>query len=152
MPYCTPDDVRLKFEEEFLKTGSARRAATVAGIPERTGRGLAEKLEEDPDFLAARRRLHLHALDRAEAAVMRSIDLLAERIENGPTIVPGDDKRPPVIFDKSADNGKAVAALTDSLLRRRKMEDDVEARAKESAHDTSPVEVVIRVKQDEPAS
>jgi phage terminase small subunit len=137
----TPDDVRRKFAEEFLRTGSPRQASKLAGIPERTGNDLAWELEEDPDFTAARRRLHAHALARAEAAVMRSIDVLSDRIENATELLGGADGEVKVL-DKAADYGRSIASLNDSLLKRRKLEDDIAARQGPAI--TGPLEIVIR--------
>jgi phage terminase small subunit len=137
----TPDDVRLVFAEEFLRTGSPRQAAKKAGIPERTGRVIADELEASEDFAEARRRLHVHALARAEAAVMRSIDILSDRIENATELLGGADGEVKVL-DKAADYGRSIASLNDSLLKRRKLEDDIAARQGPAI--TGPLEIVIR--------
>lgn len=137
----TPDKVRLVFAEEFLRTGSPRQSSRKANIPERTGNDLARELENDPTFTAARQLLHKHALDRAEAAIMRSLDVLSERIENATEILGGPDGETKVL-DKSADYGKAIASLSDSLLKRRKLEDDI--RRNDSPTSAGPLEVVIK--------
>lgn len=137
----TPDDVRLVFTEEFLRTGSVRQAAKKAGLNERTANGIAWELEEDPEFTEARRRLHKHALARAEAAVMRSIDILSDRIENATELLGGADGEVKVL-DKAADYGRSIASLNDSLLKRRKLEDDIAAR--QGPASTGPLEIVIR--------
>jgi hypothetical protein len=139
---ATPDDQRAIFAEEFLRTGSPKQASRAAKIPERTGYRLANELEEDAEFMAARGRLHTTALARAEAAVIRSIDVLSDRIENATELLGNEDEGVKVL-DKSADYGRAIASLNDSLLKRRKLEDDVAARQKEAAP-PGPLEVVIR--------
>jgi len=138
----TTDDKRLVFAEEFLRTGSVRQAARKAEIPERTAHRIADELEEDSEFLAARGRLHKNALARAEAAVTKAIDVLSDRIENATELLGNEDEGIKVL-DKSADYGRAIASLNDSLLKRRKLEDDVAARQKEVAA-PGPLEVVIR--------
>lgn len=140
----TPDDKRLIFEEEFLRTGSPRQASRAAGIPERTGNRIARELEEDPRFLAARDHLHKVALARAEAAVVKAIDVLSDRLENATELLGNEDEGVRVL-DKSADYGRAIAALNDSLLKRRKIEDDVAARLKDNdALGSGPLEIVFR--------
>jgi phage terminase small subunit len=137
----TSEDAKLLFAEEFLRTGSVRQAAKKAGISERTGHTLANELEASAEFAEARRRLHKHALDRAEAAVMRSIDILSERIESATELLGGADGEVKVI-DKAADYGKSIASLNDSLLKRRKLEDDIANR--QGPATTGPLEIVIR--------
>lgn len=92
--------------------------------------------------MAARGRLHTSALARAEAAVTRAIDVLSDRIENATELLGNEDEGVRVL-DKSADYGRAIASLNDSLLKRRKLEDDVAARQKEAVQ-PGPLEVVIR--------
>lgn len=147
MPWETPEDKQLVFAEEFLRTGSASQASKKAGIPDRTGRRIAERLEEDSDFLAARDRLHKHALARAEAAVMRSIDVLSDRLENATELL-GNEEQGIKVVDKSADYGRAIASLNDSLLKRRKIEDDIAARLKGPTDNAGPVEVVIKMARE----
>jgi hypothetical protein len=136
----TPDDVRINFAAEYLKTGSYRRSAEKVKIPERTGWDLARELDEDPEFTDRRRKLHARVLDRAEACVERSIELLADRLENAQETFAGPDGEVKVI-DKSADYGKAIASLNDSLLRRAKIEFD--ARPKDTPQ-TSELKVIIQ--------
>jgi hypothetical protein len=152
----TPDDVRLAFAAEYLRTGSPRQAAKSIGLAIRTGYDIADELDDDPKFAQRRARLHARALDRSESAVMLAIDVLSDRIENAVEILGGGkdkngEERQVMVVDKSADYGRSIANLNDSLLKRRKLEDDVEARAKGNAVDATPVEVVIRVKQDDTA-
>lgn len=144
----TPDDKKLEFAAEYLRTGSPAQAARKAGLPERTGYDLADRLDEDPGFTERRSRLHARVLDRAEAAVVRAIDVLSDRIENATEILGGGkDDRPVTVVDKAADYGRSIASLNDSLLKRRKLEDDVAARDKGKGNEIGPVEVVVRMAQ-----
>jgi hypothetical protein len=137
----TSEGDRIAFAEEFLRTGSVRGSSKKIGCAESTGHILARELEEDEVFLEARRRLHKHALDRAEAAVMRSIDVLSDRIENATELLGGADGEVKVV-DKAADYGKAISSLNDSLLKRRKLEDDIANRL--GPQQSGPLEIVIR--------
>lgn len=85
----TPDDKALEFAAEYLRTGSPTQAARKVGLPERTGHDIADRLDDDPAFAARRSRLHAKVLDRAEAAVIRAIDVLSDRIENATEILGG---------------------------------------------------------------
>lgn len=140
------DDVKRRFAQRFLETGSVRLSAKHADLPERTAYDLADDLEADADFAAARKRLYDHAIDRAEAAVMRSIDVAAERVEQPPVPVPvGDDEDGGAriqIIDNGHNYARAVADLYRSLLMRRKNDHDMKP---ENKGETGPVEVVIRM-------
>lgn len=140
----TSDEKKLEFAEAYLRLGFPAQAARKVGIPERTGYALADVLDEDPEFAERRRRLHAKALDRAEAAVMRSIDVLSDRLENATELLGGGEGEPMKVLDKSADYGRSIAALNDSLMKRRKIEDDI-ARGRGPQSEGGPVEVVIRV-------
>jgi hypothetical protein len=101
------------------------------GIPERTGNDLANELDDDLEFAERRRRLHARALDRAESMVMRALGVLSERIENATELLGGDDPDAPLkVVDKSADYGRSIAALNDSLMKRRKIEHDMKPENK----------------------
>lgn len=143
----TPDEKRIEFAAEYLRTGSPRQAAKKTGINERTAYDLAAELDEDPEFTKRRAALHARVLDRAEAAVERAIDILSERIENATEILGGDDEGGPMkVIDKAADYGRSIASLNDSLLKRRKIEDDALARLKGSNPEGGgAVEVIVRM-------
>ena len=140
----TPDDKRLEFAAEYLRTGSPRQAARAVGLPSRTGYDLADELDENPDFAKRRAKLHARVLDRAESAVTHAIDILSERIESATELLGGPDGEMKVL-DKSSDYGRSIASLNDSLMKRRKLEDDVEARTKVAGSEVGPVEVRITV-------
>lgn len=50
-----------------------------------------------------------------------------------------------MVVDKAADYGRSIASLNDSLLKRRKLEDDVDARNKGNSPEGGPVDVRIHV-------
>lgn len=135
----TPADIEAVFAEEYLRTGIATIAAKKAGIPERTGREVAERLEENPDFAARRRALLTRGLDRVETMLIKSCETAAKRIS----------KKPVVTEMGLADNGHHyLRALSDahrSLVARRKMDHDVAPENKQ----TGPVEVIFRFDDEE---
>jgi hypothetical protein len=139
----TPDNKRIEFAAEYLKCGSPRQAAKKCGIVERTGYDIAYELDVDPEFAERRKRLRASALDRAEAAVFKALDILSERIESAQEILGGPDGEMKVL-DKAADYGKSIASLNDSLLRRQKLDDDKAARSA-GADAMGAVEVVVRM-------
>lgn len=97
----TPEDVRAKFRAEYLISGNAAASAKRVGIPERTGRDLAQELCDDPEFTADRRKLRANALDELVAMRMEMARLAVKRAKKksadeyhfgeGGTVI---DKRP----------------------------------------------------------
>lgn len=97
----TPDDVRARFRAEYLISGNASASARKVGLPESTGRDLAQQLCEEPDFVEARRKLRANALEELVAMRMQVARLALKRarkkkadeyaFESGGAVI---DKRP----------------------------------------------------------
>ena len=105
----TPDEVVFEFRAHYLYSGNAAESARAVKLPESTGRDIARRLAEEPDFVEARRKLRAQYLDDLVAKRMRVADKALERFE-GELEVPialGDDAMVTVI-DRRADYGKLV--------------------------------------------
>jgi hypothetical protein len=86
MPQGIPTDEETvaKFRALYLYSGNASASGRELDIPDRTARQIAERLEDEPDFAEARRRLRARALDKlvmmrmavAEEAQRRYLDEL----------------------------------------------------------------------------
>lgn len=98
---------------------------------------IAQELEAEPEFAQARQLLYTHALDRAEAAVMQTIDVCAERAQREPRDLPQGDSGISV-HDKGSEYARALADLYRSILQRRK-------DTKPDTDKREPVEIVVRV-------
>jgi hypothetical protein len=80
----TPAIVEADFRSKYLELANASGAARAIGIPESTGRDLAKRADEDPEFVELRRALYARALEEAEVAVMSVIRVHRKRAEKEP--------------------------------------------------------------------
>lgn len=105
----TPLETVERFRAHYLYSGNASESARKVGLPESTGRDIAQQLVDDPEFVEARRRLRTRALDDLVALRMRIANKAASRmlgslpmpesVSSGATVT---------IVDKRADYGKLV--------------------------------------------
>jgi len=109
----TDEATLAEFRARYLYSGNASKTARELNLPERTGRELAEKLSEDPEFAEARRKLRAQALEEHVAMRKRVADVALERFEdaNGGIDVRqfgGEDNPSVTITDKRHEYGKLV--------------------------------------------
>jgi phage terminase small subunit len=76
----TSAEVEAKFRAHYLYSGNASASARAVGLPASTGRGLAQRLAEQPDFVEERRKLRARALDELVALRMRVARTAATRV------------------------------------------------------------------------
>lgn len=104
MPHGVPteEETVAEFRARYLYSGNASAVARQLDLDERTGRRIAERIEEDPSFAEDVRKLHAHALKRHVTMRLRVCEKAAERFDEEldvPEVV-GDgnvtiiDKRP----------------------------------------------------------
>lgn len=103
----TSPEVEAEFRAHYLYSGNAAESAREVGIPERTGRDLAKRLQADEAFAADRRSLRTRALDELVAMRMRVAHKAVERFESDQLDVGGGGENVTVI-DKRADYGRLV--------------------------------------------
>lgn len=98
----TPLEKVEEFRAHYLYSGNASESARAVGIPDRTGRDIAEVLVNDESFAEARRVLRARALDELVAMRMRVAKKALARFD--------DDTPPehPEAIDKRPDYGKLV--------------------------------------------
>jgi hypothetical protein len=104
MPHGVPteEETVAEFRARYLYSGNASAVARQLDLDERTGRRIAERIEEDPSFAEDVRKLHAHALKRHVTMRIRVCERAAERFEEELAVpeVVGDgnvtiiDKRP----------------------------------------------------------
>lgn len=105
----TPDDVVAEFRARFLYSGNASAVARELKLSPRTGREIAERIEDEPGFAADRRKLRERALERHVAMRIRVAEVAADRFEADlPEPMPSADGAPIVIVDKRSDYGRLV--------------------------------------------
>ena len=79
------EEKRIEFRAAYLRTGNASAAAREVGINERTGREIAQKLEEhDPTLAEDRRALRARALPVVEAMMVEAAQIAFARIHESP--------------------------------------------------------------------
>jgi hypothetical protein len=106
----TEDEVVAEFRARFLYSGNASAVSREMGIPERTGRKIAERLEDDPSFAEDGRKLRDRALHRHVAMRLAVCEKAAERYhdENGGIEVKRFGEDNVTIVDKRAEHGRLV--------------------------------------------
>ncbi len=137
----TSPEVVAKFRAHYLYSGNAAESARAVGIPESTGRDVARRLVDDPEFVSARRDLRATALEELVAMRMRVATTALDRFENGPEDVSskGDNV---TIIDKRPDYGKLVIDAEKNAHALAKAERD--ATTGENAPQ-APAEVTINI-------
>lgn len=105
-------EVVAKFRAAYLRHGYLAGAAREAKLPETTCVRLADEAENDPAFVEARRLLLTRGLDRIETMLVKSAEIAAERIEEGPQIdsMGGIVDNGPQYFRGLADAHRSLAA------------------------------------------
>lgn len=86
-------DTVNEFRAHYLLSGNASESARHVGIPDRTGREIAEKLCKDAEFAEQRRVLRAQYLDECVAARMRVMRKAVSRAMQEDEEFAGDDKR-----------------------------------------------------------
>ena len=115
----TPPEVEAIFASEYLRTGIVSVSAKKAKIPQPTGYELANRLEEDPEFVKNRKALLTRGLDRVEAMLIRSCETAAKRVQKKIRVTP---------FGESDNGHHYLRALSDahrSLTARCKIDHDI---------------------------
>lgn len=154
MPQGIPTDEETvaKFRAHYLYSGNAAESAREAGIPERTGRDIAERLTDDPSFAADRRRLHVIELEESIIARRRVRTKSLERFEdeNGGIDVrrfgSEDDGVTVVVTDRRHEYGKLILDAEKNAIACARL--DAEARANESG-ESRRIEIVLTDLADE---
>jgi phage terminase small subunit len=103
----SPEQV-AEFRAHYLYSGNASESARKVGIPERTGRDLAQSLIDDPDFAADRRRLRDTSLQELVAMRGRVARRALRRFEAKAPAAIITATGAVVPQDKRADFGKLV--------------------------------------------
>lgn len=135
---AVPDDIRLKFAEEFLRTGNITESARKVKLPRTTCAEFAKVLEADPSFVEARRALLTHTLERAEVMATQLLELTSSRAKKKPRELPVGEGGI-VIHDKSPDYVRAFTDLYRAAQQHAKLKLDQDPNKK-----TEPVEIVFR--------
>lgn len=105
----TPEHVVAEFRARYIYSGNASAVARELDIEERTGRRLAERLEDDPTFAEDVRKLHARVAWKHTAMRLRVAEKALERFEGElPELAPSADGVAPVVIDKRADYGRLV--------------------------------------------
>jgi hypothetical protein len=108
----TPEHQVAEFRAHYLYSGNASESARAVELDERTGRDLARRLVEDPEFTAARRQLRASALEELVASRMRVATKALERFESDTGGIDvrefGGEDASVTITDKRADYGRLV--------------------------------------------
>jgi hypothetical protein len=140
-----PDDVRLKFAEEFLRTGNASASARKVGIPKTTGTDLAKELEGNEEFVQARASLLTHVLARAESMASELLELTASRAKRKPRELPMGEGGI-TIHDKSPDYVRAFSDLYRAVQQHAKHKLD----SNQNKSKIGPVTISFQIDGDEP--
>lgn len=149
----TSPETIARFRAHYLFSGNAAESAREVGIPERTGRDLAMRLVEDPEFAADRRKLRAGELEESIMARRRVREKALERFESETGGIDvkdfGGDKAggAVVITDKRADYGKLVLEAEKNAHNLAKIE------IEQTTPERQPVEVHVHLKPtkaDEP--
>lgn len=112
-----------EFRAEYLYSGNASRCGRKLGIPERTARKIAERLEADPAFAEDGRKQRAKSLDRVQLMVMGVVEAAHDRYLEPlpmPENIPEDANI--TIVDKRADDGKLVVMALGELRQLAKFE------------------------------
>lgn len=142
----TDEATLAQFRAEYLYSGNASACGRKLDMPERTARQLAERLEAEPDFAEARRKLRAHALDRlvlmrmaiAEEAQSRYLGELPIPQVSGDAVVN--------VIDKRYEDGKLVLEAEKNAQHLAKFEHERDADKSDAP---AKVEVHVHLK-DEP--
>lgn len=97
-----------EFAAHYLYSGNASESAKAVGLPDRTGRDIARRLQDDPEFAEKRRLLRKNALDELVAARMRVTALALKRFEEDLQIPEVGEGAIVNIKDARPDYGKLV--------------------------------------------
>jgi hypothetical protein len=108
----TSPEIVAKFRAHYLYSGNASESARSVDIPESTGRDIAQRLVEEPDFVADRRRLRAIELEESIVSRRRVRQKALERFESDDGGIDvkrlGADGDTVVITDKRYEYGKLV--------------------------------------------
>lgn len=141
----TPEDQLARFRAHYLYSGNASESARAVELPESTGRDLAQRLVDDPEFVAARRKLRAQEVDECVAARRRVRQTALERFESETGGIDvrqfGGEDASVVITDKRHEYGKLVLDAEKNAHNLAKIDSD-------NSSDASPLEVTINVKTD----
>jgi hypothetical protein len=139
MPAPTDEAVVLEFRAHYLYSGNAAKSARAVGIPERTGRDLAQKISEEVAFAAERRSLRAQYLDELVCMRMKvaKVALKRFRAELPPDGIGPNGESIPVI-DKRGDYGRLVLDAEKNAQQLAKVESPSETDG------SGPVEITIR--------
>lgn len=99
----TPEDTVSRFRAHYIYSGNAAESARAVGIEERTGRDIAQRANNDPEFAALRRSLRAQDLEDCIQARRRVREAALKRFERDADRVPE-----PGEIDKGSDYGKLV--------------------------------------------
>jgi hypothetical protein len=77
----TPAETVLKFRAAYIRLGTVAAASREAGIPGTTGWDLADRAEDDPEFVEARKRINARALEGIEDLVIAAAQTVEARIQ-----------------------------------------------------------------------
>ncbi len=149
MPHGVPteEETVAEFRARYLYSGNASAVARQLDLDERTGRRIAERIEEDPSFAEDVRKLHAHALKRHVTMRMRVCEKAAERFDEElpvPAVV-GDGNV--TIIDKRPDYARVVLEGEKNAHALAKFEAEIRAGQNERPQ---RLEIVLTDKVDEP--
>lgn len=140
----TDEETVAEFRARFLYSGNASAVARELGIPDRTGRKIAERLEDDPTFAEEGRKLRERALARHIAMRLAVSEKAAERFfdEHGGIDVKRFGEDNVTIVDKRHEYGKLV------LDGERNAHNLAKIDAERSGDSATPFEVTVTLKSD----
>lgn len=148
----TADDKEREFRKHYLVTGNVAGASRAAGIPTATGYELRNRALDEPEFRQARDRLRRKVAEDAEQMAAVAMQLCLDRLGVDP------DKRVDKLLKFAGKGGRvqfqdpgpqyaaSLAKLMAALIQAKRFETE---RAIED-RDPEPLEVVIRMADDEP--
>lgn len=138
----TPEETVARFRAHYLYSGNASESARAVNLPESTGREIAQRLVEDSEFVAARRKLRAMEVDECVAARRRVRQTALERFESMTGGIEVKQFGESVtIIDKRHEYGKLVLEAEKNAHNLARIES-------ENIADATPLEVTVNLKTD----
>lgn len=143
----TDEETIAEFRARYLYSGNASATARGLKLDERTGRRIAERIEEDPSFAEDVRKLHAHALKRHVTMRLRVCEKAAERFDEELAVpeVIGDGNV--TVIDKRPDYARVVLEGEKNAHALAKFEAEIKAN---EVQGPQRIEIVLTDKVDEP--
>lgn len=103
----TDEEVVAQFRAHYLYSGNVSKSARAVGLAVSTGRDIARRLVDDPEFTKARRQLRAQALDELVQMRMQVARTSLKRFATRELVTQGGGENA-VVIDKSPEYGRLV--------------------------------------------